>query len=108
MYALTTYEQTAVFDPTDPTQRIREGYAGQPGTWASWYFNRVPTESTLGGAGLGLSFATLPSWAQVGLVGAVSAAIGYFGMKKFGDSHVKPMLKKVGLGGARARRRRRR
>lgn len=95
-----TFEQTAVYDPTDPQQVIREVYA--PGGYASYYFNRVADAGTL--KGLGLGFSGLPQWAQIGIVGALSAAVGYFGYAKFGDKYIRPALKKVGLAGPRRRR----
>jgi hypothetical protein len=105
MHLLTTYEQTGIFDPTNPTQVIREAYT--PNGYQSFYFNRVAPAGTLGGLGMGWS--TMPGWAQVLIVGAAATAVGYFGMAKFGDSIVKPSLRKVGinLSGARSRRRRR-
>ena len=48
-----TFEQTAVYDPNDPTQVIREVYA--PGGYASYYFNRVADAGTLKGLGIGFS-----------------------------------------------------
>jgi hypothetical protein len=113
MYALKTYEQSAVFDPTNPHQRIREEYASDPGTWASYYFNEVPTTATLGGlgAGLGASWTSVPGWAQIAIVGAIGAAAGYFGWQRYGEK-LKPTLRKLpviggqfaGLRGARRRR----
>ncbi len=109
MHLLKQYEQTAVFDPTNPNQRAIARRVGIPGGWASFYFNEVPVTAQLSGPGLGLSWAGLPAWAQVGLVLAGSAAAGYFAMAKFGDSTIKPALRKVGinLSGPRPRRRRR-
>jgi len=104
MHLVKGYEQVAVFDPTNPYQRTRELYDGTG--YTSYYWN--PTEGgTLHGLGIG-AFSTWPSWLQIGLVGGLSAAVGYFGMKKYGDSHVKPALKKIGLGGLAGSRRRRR
>jgi hypothetical protein len=112
MYALKTYEQTGVYDPTDPTQRIREEYAGNPGRWASFYWNVVPTEGEL--RGLGAGWASIPNWGQIAIVGAIGAAAGYFGWSRYG-AKLKPTLRKLpivggafaGLGRGRARRRRR-
>ncbi len=107
MHLLKTYEQTAVFDPNNPNQVIREAYT--PGGFSSFYFNRIPTESSLGGLGTG--FTGMPSWLQLGLVGLIGAAGGYFAMSKWGDK-IKPVLRKVpvvgkqfaGLGRGRRRR----
>jgi hypothetical protein len=49
MLMLDTWEQTAVFNPADPTQKKIEKYAGIPGQYATYYFNRVPTTSVLKG-----------------------------------------------------------
>ncbi len=111
MHLIKTFEQTGVFDPNNPNQKIREAYT--PRGYASFYFNQIPTTSSLSGLrGLG-TLATLPSWMQMGLVALVGAAGGYFAMSKFGDS-IKPVMKKIpviggqfaGLGGRRRKRRR--
>ena len=112
MYALKTFEQTGIYDPNNPTQVIKEAYA--PGGYASFYFNRVPTTSSLSGfrgPGLGFSFSTLSPMAQIGVVAALGAVAGYFAMSKWGDT-LKPTLRKLpliggqfaGLGGKRRRR----
>lgn len=106
MLALKTFQQTGVYDPNNPNQAIREAYV--PGGYSSFYFNRMPNESSL--QGLGFSFSTLPSWQQIGLVGVVGAIAGYFAMAKWGSS-IRPVMKKVpiigkqfaGLGRARRR-----
>ena len=111
MHLLKQYEQTAVFDPNNPNQAIREAYT--PYGYSSYYFNQVPSGSTL--KGLGAGFGDLPGWAQVGLVALVGAGAGYFAMAKWGDK-IKPVARKVpivgrafaGLGRSRSRRRRKR
>lgn len=110
MFALTTYEQTGVFDPTNPNQRIREGYASDPGTWASYYWNKVDSGAQIKGLGIP-SWASLSSTAQIGVIGVVGALIGYFGWKQFGDK-LRPTFKKLPIvggqfAGLRGRRRRR-
>lgn len=112
MHLLKQYEQVAVFDPTNPNQRSISRRVGVPGGWASFYFNEVPVTANLQGlrGGLGLSWAALPSWAQMLIVGGGAAVAGFFTMKRFGDSAIKPALRKVGInlsGLGRARRRRR-
>lgn len=98
------YEQTSMFDPTNPNQVIREQYAQIPGGYGSWYYNRVPvTAKALGGVGLGDAFDTLPGWMQLGLVGSIGAVVGYFGYKKFGGK----AKAKLGLKGHHHRRGRR-
>lgn len=105
MHLVKTYVQTDIFDPTNPTQVIREVPAYAPNSMTSIYFNPTAPGATLNGSGLGF-WDTLPSWGQIALVALGSATVGYFGMKKFGDSHIKPALKKVGLGRPARRRRR--
>lgn len=106
MHLVQGYEPTLDYDPTDPSQRIRQYYDPMQMTWATSVWNRVPG-GTLNGLGSG--WGTMPAWAQMGIVIGVSAIAGYFGWKKFGDKHVRPVLKKVpvvgGLMGARRRRR---
>lgn len=105
MLQIQEYQQTAVYDPTDPNQVIREVYT--PGGYSSFYFNRVPTTAQLAGLrGLG-AWSTLPSWAQIGIVGLASAGVGFVAMKKWGSSHIKPALRKVGIPLSGGRRRRR-
>lgn len=106
MLALKQYEATSEFDPLNPQQRIRElwGWQGTEG-WHSWYWNPQPTTSSLNGLG---GWSALSSTTQLVIVGGVAALVGFFGMKKFGDSHVRPALKKVGLAGLAGPRRRRR
>ena len=108
MHLLKQYEQTAVYDPNDPNQERRIFYAGGVG-YNTAYFNRVPVESTLKGVGLS-GWSTLPAAAQIAIVLAGSTAVGFFAMKKFGSSHIKPALRKVGinLSGPRVRRHRKR
>lgn len=101
MLMSTTWEQTAIYNPNDPTQRNRVVYAS-PGGWASYYWNKVPDAGTL--SGLGAGFSGLPSVVQGLIVAAGAAVVGYFGYKKFGDSHIRPALKKIGLAGPRRRR----
>jgi len=90
----TTWEQTAVWNPQDPTQRNRVVYAS-PGGWASFYWNRMPPAGEL--KGLGVGFSGLPQAAQIALVVLGSAVVGYVGYAKFGDKYIRPTLKKVGL-----------
>lgn len=100
MLMTSTYEQTLTYNPNDPSQVIREAWA--PGGYTTYYYNRVPDAGAL--KGLGLSFTGLPQWAQVGLVFAASAVVGYVGYAKYGDKYVKPQLRRFGLAGGRRRR----
>jgi hypothetical protein len=83
MKALATFEQAPLFDPYNPNQQIREAYVGIPGGYGSFYFNRVPSTSSLQGlAGdLGMGWATVPSWAQALAVGVLGLAAGFYGSK---------------------------
>lgn len=108
MFVLKSFEQTAEFEPTNPLQTERIAYT-YPGGYKPFFFNQVPNPGTLNGLrGLGL-WTDIPSWGQIGLVGAAAAVVGYFGMAKFGDSTVRPLLSKVGINlkGLSAPRRRR-
>jgi hypothetical protein len=69
-----TWEQTAIYNPNDPTQRTRRVWAN-PGGYASFYWNRVPDAGVL--KGLGTGFSTLPQVAQIGLVTLAAAVAGY-------------------------------
>ena len=103
------YEQTAVYDPTNPGQirRVTRAYPGDGG-YSSFYFNPVGTGGTLNGLRGLNGFDTWPAWAQIATVGGIAAAVGFFVMDRFGD-RLKPMLKKVPVvGGALSGHRRRR
>ena len=95
---LSTWEQSAQYDPLNPNQKTYVYYTGVPGGYGSFYYNRVPTTATLSGA-LGVS--TLPDWAQAGLVGLAGLAIGFIGWRFAGP----PIKRKLGLSGARRGRR---
>jgi hypothetical protein len=110
MHLLKSYEQTAVFDPTNPNQKIREAYVGGIG-YGSYYFNPVDTGAQLRGLRGLNGWDQLPSWLQMAIVGAGAVAVGYYSMAKWGDSHIKPVAKKIPivgsvLSGPRTRRRR--
>lgn len=49
MYKLDRWEQTPVFDPSNPGQMIQEHYTGLPGGYSTFYYNKVPTNATLQG-----------------------------------------------------------
>lgn len=102
MTNLTTWEQAAQFDPTNPNQIARIYYAGLPGGYSSYYYNKVPTTAKLSGLnGLGFSFSGMPSFVQMLFVGALGLAAGYYGRLKLW-----PMVKpKLGLSGRRRSRR---
>jgi len=92
---LTTWEQTAQYDPLNPNQIVQTYYTGVPGGYGSFYYNKVPTTSQL----LGLGDTTIPDWLTAVLVGAVGVGVGYVGTK-----FVYPWSrKKLGLSGRRRR-----
>lgn len=98
MLMSTTWEQTAIYNPNDPTQRNRVVYASPRG-WTSYYWNRVQDAGTLNGLGTG--FSSLPQAAQIGIVTLIAAVAGFAGYAKFGESHLKPALRRIGIGGRR-------
>lgn len=99
MFALKTYEPTTDLQPFNPDQVIRATWTPRGYTAHGW--NPVKTTAALEGATLSSTWAGLPTWAQFLLVAGSAAAVGYAGMMKFGDSHVRPALKRIGLAGAR-------
>jgi hypothetical protein len=100
MLAIKGWEQTGVFDPTNPNQRIREIGIGWPQSWASYYWNRTADAGTLKGLGRQLAgWDSIPGWGQVGLVLAVSALAGHWLMGKYGDKYIKPTVKKIPIVG---------
>lgn len=97
MTNLTTWEQAAQFDPTNPLQKQYIYYTGLPGGYGSFYYNQVPTTAQLKGLGDVTSFSTWPTWAQALSVAALGAALGFIGKSK-----VWPIVKpKLGLKGRR-------
>lgn len=91
---ISTWEQTGQYDPTNPNQRTYVQYAGIPGGYASYYYNRVPTTAKLQGLA-----AAMPNWMTVGLVVLGGAVVGYLGAR-----HAPAGLKKrLGLSGHRRR-----
>lgn len=49
MYTLARWEQTGLYDPTNPGQMINEHYTGLPGGYSSFYYNRIPSDAALAG-----------------------------------------------------------
>ena len=68
MLMLDTWEQSAVFNPSDPTQKKEERYTGNPGGYSTFYFNRVPNPGTLKGLSLPRPF-SLGGAIVYGLIG---------------------------------------
>jgi len=93
MTNLTTWQQDAMFDPTNPDQKSYLYYSQIPGGYGSYYYSKVPTTAQL----QGINWATWPVWAQALVVGGLGLAIGYFGKTKFWP-WAKP---KLGLSGRR-------
>jgi len=84
MLTLKTYEQTGIFDPTNPTQRKREVYTGIPGGYGSFYWNVMPNEAQLKGLRGPGFWASIPAWGQALIVGGIAVGGGYFGWKHLG------------------------
>ena len=99
MHSLATWEQSPTFDPYNPNQIVRETYVGIPGGYGSFYFNKVPTETTLGGLGAGLT--GLPVIAQVAIIATLAATAGFLAVK-----YVGPKVGLKGLAGPSRKRRR--
>lgn len=103
MHLATTWQQVGTFDPSNPNQRAIERYVGVPGGYGSFYFDKVPTTSSLmGPGGFGATgIASLPDWAQVALAAGVAVG-GYAAYRHFSAK------KAAGLRGARRQRTKRR
>lgn len=101
MHVVKTYTQQAIWDPADPSVRMREVFiGGYPRPYGSFYWKTTPGGAQLEGLrGLGF-WSGIPSWAQTAMVGAAAVAAGYFGMKHFGPT----VKQKLGLSGMRRRR----
>lgn len=105
MLMLDQWEQTAVFQPNDPTQKKITKYAGIPGQYATFYFNRVPVQGELKGpftsgisTGAGITIGLVLASVVIGGVGyglrragvlklgkkpsSGTAGLGWFGYKK--------------------------
>lgn len=92
---ITTWEQTGMYDPTNPNQRTHVRYTSIPGGYGSFYYNQVPTTAKLQGLA-----AAMPTWMTTGLVLVGGLALGYLGAR-----HAPAGIKrKLGLSGARRRR----
>ena len=105
MHMLSAWEQTAVFNPADPTQLKIERYAANPGGYTTYYFNRVKPGGSLAGASLRGPFKDGIAQGMGLVVGAT--AIAFFaglGFKMLGKGMGGKKL--AGLAGYRKRRRR--
>lgn len=78
---ISTWEQSAQFEPNNPNQISYQRYVGIPGGYGTFYYNKVPTTAQLQGLGTS-SFASLPDWAQIGIVAGLGLVGGYFATKK--------------------------
>jgi hypothetical protein len=106
MLMLDQWEQTAVFNPGDPTQKKIEQYTGIPGGYSSFYFNRRPVQGQLDGpftsgiaTGAGVTIGVL--------FGTLMIGVGAWGLRKAGILKKKP-AGVSGLGFFRFKRRRKR
>lgn len=108
MQLLSAWEQTAVFNPADPTQKKIERYAALPGGYTTYYFNRVQPGGSLAGAALRGPFSDgIAKGAGLVIGGTVVAFLAGFGLKLLGKGVNGKKLSLSGLGGYRKRRRRR-
>lgn len=109
MLMLDQWEQSAIYDPADPTQKKIETYVGLPGGYATFYFNRVPVSGGL----RGLAGSSPVTWRSLVLTGALVYG-GLWAAKRTGvDKKAKAVLRKIpvvnklpGLSGLGRRRRR--
>lgn len=84
MLSLDTWQQSPTFNPADPTQKKIEKYAGIPGQYATFYFNRVPNPGSLKGPTLlGLGMPRLFSVGGAIFYGVLAAGL-YLGATKTG------------------------
>lgn len=107
--ALSQWEQSGIFDPTNPNQQQVVQYAQIPGGYGSWYYNRIPVDqgtALKGALGIGqirplppaVGITGLSGWSdlsspvQAGIAVVAGAIIGYFGWKRFG-SDIKSKVK---------------
>lgn len=91
MQMLYGWEQTAVFNPADPTQKKIETYTGVPGGYSSFYFNRVKPAGSL----MGLRGTSPITWRSLAIYSLVAVG-GWWAMKKTGlDKPVKRTLRKI-------------
>ena len=75
---ITTWEQSALFEPGNPNQRTYVQYTGIPGGYASYYYNKVPTTAKLQGI-----FDTMPDWLSAGIIGLLGVGVGFFGARAY-------------------------
>ena len=76
---ITTWKQDALYDPSNPDQRVYHYYTGIPGGYGSFYYSKVPTTAKLQGV-----FDSAPSWLTAGIVGLIGIGAGFLGAKKLG------------------------
>lgn len=89
MQMLDQWEQTAVFNPNDPTQKKISKYAGIPGQYATFYFNRVPVQGELKGpftsaigTGAGITIGVLLATTVIGAAGWALRRAGVLKLSK--------------------------
>jgi hypothetical protein len=83
---ISTYEQAALADPSNPNQREVQRYTQIPGGYSTFYYNRVPTTAQMSGVGLGAGMwdgiGTIGQTLVVGLVALAGGFFGYRAIKK--------------------------
>jgi hypothetical protein len=82
---ITTWEETGIYDPSNPNQRSYTRYTGIPGGYSTFYANKVPTSAKLMGA-----LDNAPSWLTAGIVLVLGLGVGFLGAK-----HAGPRIKRA-------------
>lgn len=82
---ITTWEQTGIYDPSNPDQRSYTRYVGIPGGYGTFYVNKVPTSAKLLGV-----LDSAPSWLTSLIVLGLGVGAGFLGAK-----HAGPRIKRA-------------
>lgn len=84
---ITTWEQSPLFDPTNPNQIVEIRPAWNPGgsAYGSYFYNQKPTTAKLQGV-----LDNAPSWLTAGIVGLLGLGAGFLGAK-----YVGPRIKRL-------------
>lgn len=93
------WEQTGIYDPTNPLQQVKIQQTPTEGGYSSFYYNQVPPTGHLLGMGAtatdwtpiiihsttgklrGALGVSMPSWAPSALAVALGGIIGFFGTR---------------------------
>jgi hypothetical protein len=81
---ISTWEQAAMADPSNPNQHEVQRYTQIPGGYSTFYYNKVPTTAQMMGHGLGAGvWDGLGTFGQTIVVGLVGFAAGFVGFKTY-------------------------